>query len=233
MKIAIHEPTQTFVHVDNAERGLACKCICPECEQQLEAVKGEIRDWHFRHHKESDCKGGQETALHKLVKQIICEANQIAVPTKGKVNYGEAIQEKSIGQFRADVGAKSNGKELLFEVVVFHETETRKRDFYQKEELNSLEILFMDYPFDIPKFEVLKARVLESVENKEVIYWEPEPMLQQIAPTSTQPDNSKELTGSEAIGHKIFFGIIGLGFIWWLWRYLSGKPSRKGRASKY
>ena len=41
--------TGEMVEIGNAQRGRACQCVCPSCEQPLQACQGEINDWHFKH----------------------------------------------------------------------------------------------------------------------------------------------------------------------------------------
>ena len=48
--------TGDFVEIGNAKRGRNCQCICPSCEQPLQACHGNVNDWHFKH----DTKGVDE-----------------------------------------------------------------------------------------------------------------------------------------------------------------------------
>ncbi|MDP5136692.1 hypothetical protein ORJ04_12110 [Rheinheimera baltica] len=58
-----------------AERGLACNCVCPNCNVALEACLGEIRQHYFRHCKDSsDCGVTNESALHAFAKQCLKRA---------------------------------------------------------------------------------------------------------------------------------------------------------------
>ena len=65
-----------LVHITEVERGLACGCICPCCENQLIARKGPIVAHHFAHAGEN-CEGGAETALHLAAKEILSQSGYI------------------------------------------------------------------------------------------------------------------------------------------------------------
>jgi hypothetical protein len=57
--------------VSEVERGLACKCVCPECEGQLVARKGEIRVHYFAHHDLRECRHALETALFGVTIELL------------------------------------------------------------------------------------------------------------------------------------------------------------------
>lgn len=79
-----------LVHVDEVQRGLACKCICPECGAKLVARKGEKKQHHFAHAGGADCAGARMTALHMLAQKIIQEEKKIRTPY-----YDEYIKNES------------------------------------------------------------------------------------------------------------------------------------------
>lgn len=68
-----------IVHINSVQRGLDCNCICPNCEVNLIAKKGDKNSHHFAHenHNGDHCN---ESILHKLGKQIIEEFKYIALP---------------------------------------------------------------------------------------------------------------------------------------------------------
>ncbi|MBV5336726.1 MAG: hypothetical protein J0653_01610, partial [Deltaproteobacteria bacterium] len=59
--------------VEEVERGLACKCTCPQCKAPLVANKGErrLKVWHFSHKANTQCAGALERSLHVAVKALI------------------------------------------------------------------------------------------------------------------------------------------------------------------
>jgi len=68
------------IHINQVERGKKCNCICPACRKPLIAVKGKIRQHHFRHEVESECARNPETAIHIIAKKMIAERKQIMLP---------------------------------------------------------------------------------------------------------------------------------------------------------
>lgn len=79
IKIAKHVSTDRMLHVDLARNGLLCGCVCNECGEILQAVHPTKRDSHYRHNKNVNCQGAQESALHKLGKQIVEESSEMVI----------------------------------------------------------------------------------------------------------------------------------------------------------
>lgn len=63
-----------LVHVDDVPNGNKCGCICPACNEPLQARKGNKREHHFAHQGGSDCPHAVETTLHLLAKEKIQKA---------------------------------------------------------------------------------------------------------------------------------------------------------------
>ncbi|MEH0007941.1 MAG: competence protein CoiA family protein [Flavobacteriales bacterium] len=55
-----------------AEKGQ--DCFCPQCNRQVILRKGDIRQHHFAHKKDTECSG--ETVIHKTAKNMIAYAWQ-------------------------------------------------------------------------------------------------------------------------------------------------------------
>ena len=68
-----------LVGVDDVEQGLSCNCICPSCSMRLEAIQGDIKKHHFRHHNKATdyCKYSYWVSIRDLAKQILRELNYI------------------------------------------------------------------------------------------------------------------------------------------------------------
>lgn len=64
----------------NVERGLRCRCVCPECGADLVAKRSPRGLPFFAHHNRSECRRGYETALHRMAKQIIADAKAVTLP---------------------------------------------------------------------------------------------------------------------------------------------------------
>lgn len=170
MKLAVHQSTNKIIHIDQAKNGLRCGSICEECREALEARQGSVRDWHFKHHKNTNCSGGQESALHKLGKQILLDHFQVFLPTYGKIEYSNAFVEKQLSNdVIPDVTAKFGESWIYFEIVVTHPVSPEKKGFYYTGRHNCIEINLrhcQEYSYD-----ELKQWILNEAASKEIINW--------------------------------------------------------------
>lgn len=172
IKYAIHKTTQKVEHIDNVANGLLCHCVCADCNNEMEAVQGEKREWHFRHRIDSKCKGGLETAIHKLAKEIIVNNNIINLPKK-PLYYSEAQAEVKLETYVPDVSVLSEGEPVYIEIYVCHKVEPEKEKFYKNRKLNSFEIDLSQVSYKTTKKE-LEELVLRDPTNKKILYWEGE-----------------------------------------------------------
>ena len=63
-----------MVHINTVPTGKDCGCYCYACKEPLIAKnKGPLRQHHFAHRHDSDCKSGYQTQLHLLAKEIFLE----------------------------------------------------------------------------------------------------------------------------------------------------------------
>lgn len=161
--------TGKIISVDDVSRGISCNCICPDCELNFVAAKGEKNRWHFRHFEKTECNGGQETALHLLAKEIITANNQIILPVYGKISYVDAIPEQYFRTIKPDVSAYTNGQSFFFEILVTHATGGLKDDFYITGGYKSVEINLKNYNFINRK--ELENKILKEISNKRIIFW--------------------------------------------------------------
>ncbi len=162
------------VYIAAAQNGLKCNCVCFKCNLPLIAAQGSKNEWHFKHKGESNCKGGQETAIHKLVKQIIIESKEIELPYYGTIIYKSAIQEKDFDPIRPDVTITTEKENIYFEVVVTNPVSASKEMFFKKGEYKSVELDFRNYEFT--SIDTLKEDVLKKIDNKRIIFWESVPV---------------------------------------------------------
>ena len=172
IKYAFDRSSGNVIFIDNADNGLGCNCKCAKCNKVMVAVQGEAKkkEWHFRHHEETDCSGGQETAIHKLAKQIIVSNRQIAIP--GEVlDYTGAQAEKTFLSVIPDVTVIIDGLNIHFEITVTHGIDSAKRNFYTSGEHKSIEIDLTGISYDITPAE-LEELILRQVHNKKKIFWE-------------------------------------------------------------
>lgn len=68
-----------LVGVDDVTQGLSCNCVCPSCNMRLEAIQGDIKKHHFRHHDKAvdDCEYSYWVSVRDLSKQIFRELKYI------------------------------------------------------------------------------------------------------------------------------------------------------------
>ena len=134
----------TLIHVDDADHGKDCNCVCPKCGAQLVAKQGGKNQWHFSHYKAEDCQGGRMTALHMLAQQIIQEEKKIRKPwfkdyyeDRSKEIYFESVlleqrfKTTEINRRPDCVGIIKNGDkqyEVWIEVKVKHAIDDDKRN---------------------------------------------------------------------------------------------------------
>ena len=176
VKIALHKPTGTFMHVDNASNGLSCNCECLKCSEKLEAIQGEVRTKHFRHYSKKDCEGSQETALHELGKQILVQNQQIQVPEYGTIDYSDPVSEAKIKDVRPDVTATYDKGPIYFEVFVSNMVDEKKDKYIKANQLKTVEI-DLSAAKTLTYYEI-KHKVLDAVDNKRIIFWEPNSLKQ-------------------------------------------------------
>lgn len=71
-------------HLDQSvERGLRCKCVCPQCGRPLQAHLDELKGWNFQHHVEAaNCQPQPMTLLHAFVRDELAARTQLHVPAK-------------------------------------------------------------------------------------------------------------------------------------------------------
>lgn len=205
IKYAIDNTTKNIIHIDNADNGLNCNCNCAKCGARMVAVQGKSinhREWHFRHHIESDCLGGQETAIHKLAKQIIADNTQIAIPNDVLLFYTSPRLESRFETIIPDISVTSDGIDIHFEILVTHPVDIIKEEFYCKGQHKSIEINLKNYPYNISP-EELKEIIINQAHNKRIIFWERKEHIKQENKT-----NNNFLQW--LVGFTIFVGIYKL-----------------------
>lgn len=170
IKLAQDIFTSKIIHIDNASNGISCNCKCLECSETLIAVQGKKNEYHFRHDKNNDCKGSQETALHMFGKQVILENKEINLPKIGSINYSNPRAEISLSQFRPDVTVFHNEEDIYFEVAVSHYIEPQKKEYYESNKLKCVEIDLRDFDLKSTSKEI-KDFILKQTRNKKLYGW--------------------------------------------------------------
>ena len=171
IKYALDKSTDKLVFIDDATNGLACNCKCAaiDCGIAMSAIQGKENEWHFRHSEETTCKGGPETIIHKLAKQIIYDNSQILIPRE-TLFYSDVRLEEKKELFIPDAVIKSKDEDVFIEIFVTNEKKETHIDFYRNNKLKSFEINLSSIPYDI-SLTRLEELVLKDVSNKKIIFW--------------------------------------------------------------
>ncbi|MER9307624.1 hypothetical protein [Mesorhizobium sp. M0496] len=124
-----------LIYISKASRGLACGLICPHCKAALVAnLKDDLKAAHFAHHGPA-CRGGPETALHLLCKEIIQSELRLTIPRQFAAHGGyevliaeerEIVFDRATLEFRdhveviPDLHLQVGDMNLFVEIAVTH-----------------------------------------------------------------------------------------------------------------
>ena len=139
-----------MVHVDNVPNGLACKCICPHCNEKLLARHGNIREHGFAHHSEN--RGANldicyKVILYKLAEHIIQTKKRIHVPSyygiykETDIEFTNVIVDsryKRMDKQPDVIATTKDGQQYLIEFVFQYKVQHKKDVDYHN--LSCLEI---------------------------------------------------------------------------------------------
>lgn len=179
--------------IEDAERGLACRCTCLACSAALVARKGKLRRWSFAHqaNHQAACDFAAETALHYAMKELIAQEKRLFVPqldiaVTRETSYGEKVTrthsvpgrmveldsvslEYSVNPIRPDVVATSGGRRLFIEVVVTHEVDDRKLAHIERIGASAIKIDLRSHNRTVDR-ETLRRVALTSCVEKSWIF---------------------------------------------------------------
>ncbi len=175
-----------IVDINEVERGLDCKCVCPSCKHPLVARKGEERIDHFAHYKQPECKYAIETALHMAAKEYLETYKEIRLPEviaeigrgydnkyrlypSQVISFNKVRLEHKTNNIIPDVIIEKNGRKMLIEIAVTHFIDKKKKEKIKKLGISTLEIDLSHLKEDFDKSQ-LKYYLDESVEYKKWIY---------------------------------------------------------------
>ncbi|WP_315809318.1 hypothetical protein [Pseudomonas sp. C9-3] len=80
-KIPFGERDSTLFRAYEVENGLRCGCVCPGCQQPLNAANnGEKVIPHFRHAKSNDCVDGFREGVRRAAVALIAKHKQLMLP---------------------------------------------------------------------------------------------------------------------------------------------------------
>ena len=192
--------------------GKACGCICANCKRKLQAcsLNGSVRSY-FRHHTENHSKNiaepiiycnaniANETALHKMAKQIIAQEKKIYIPSKnitvkeaGIKDLPQKVEnaipcfelreahmveaqsvelEKHLDDFIPDIVFTMGQHELIIEVFVSHRVDEDKRQKAEKYGSAMLEIDLSTFSGNPISSKKLRDILLGEEKHKKWIYY--------------------------------------------------------------
>jgi hypothetical protein len=177
----------SIVHISEVSSGLNLNNYrCPKCNSFLIAKKGDIRVHHFAHYNYENCQGAQETALHKLAKEILLQEKVVAIPNINNpeqwafIEFDEVKQEVRVFNLIVDVLGYFNNNELAIEIKVTHEVDLRKIAVVKEKEIDMIEIDLSSYVNTDLSRDELTTIVIETAPR----YWINTPTIQ-----TTEEDN--------------------------------------------
>ena len=138
------------------EKGLRCKCFCPQCGNPLQAKMGTKRAHHFAHDANCDSRATNQTAIHMLAKEIISSNSSVCLPpvlvylselgftAQELLGYETLLPEyleyapaaiaicnsitleKRFGSIVPDISISVNGQTIFVEIAVSHFADDKK-----------------------------------------------------------------------------------------------------------
>ena len=176
------------VHVSQVVSGLACECVCPNCDGRLIARKGKQRAHHFAHASATDsCNKLGESALHLACKAVIEECGEMELPVvryhDGKsgaygsgqvkaptrVSFETVVQEQALGRIIPDITATVKGRTLCVEIKVTHGVSDGKALHYESLGQSAIEIDVSSLPRDASR-DAIREHVVDGLDGKRWIH---------------------------------------------------------------
>jgi ssDNA-binding Zn-finger/Zn-ribbon topoisomerase 1 len=157
-----------IVHLSEIASGVSPNCLCPKCGSILIAKKGDIRRHHFAHYNYENCHGSQETALHLLAKEILCQEKQLTLP---KFNNEQLPEIKSFSNVDLEVRelglvfdalGTTKKERLAIEIKVTHGIDDRKRQIVINNNIQMIEIDLSNYLNENATKPIIKEAVINS-----------------------------------------------------------------------
>lgn len=166
MPFGLNKGNNSLIHISHAKIGKKCECVCPnhECGANLIAVKGNIRQHHFRHEAGYECDKGLESSIHLGAKKIISEKKILMLPEyicsvrerdrsgkeyveqkiiiRGKefIKFDTVQEEKCIYEMKADLIAIKNDREIIIEIFYSHKVDEEKIYKIKNNNISAIEI---------------------------------------------------------------------------------------------
>ena len=182
-----------LVTPEEVPRGLACKCICPGCENPVQARQGTEKVWHFAHTKADACASAYEISVHELAKQLIRERKELLLPAlevvvSARGENGKTLIEQEmvfaskivrlddckvgrrLDEITPDLCGSRKGRQILVEVTVFHRLMPEKRQRLIDTGLASFEIDLSVFKNQQASRALVEEAVFRKPANRRWIY---------------------------------------------------------------
>jgi len=163
-------------HISEVEHGLACRCVCVECQQPLVARKGPIRQHHFAHVAETNCNPSPENLTHRYAKELIGArlqaiepAFEVRVAAAGveawarqpalvfEAQKAEVESLTFMPDFKPDVLLHKGASKLAVEVYFRHRVPTEKAARIAARYAHAVEVDLSDLPANADPKEISQA----------------------------------------------------------------------------
>lgn len=172
----LYPSTKRLIHIEDAENGLACGCVCPECGDKLEAVNNGLkRAHHFRHSNGADCPNARMTALHMLAQQVLMEEKCVKLPAykaqyyqhKAEKKYFDTVELETRFQtsnylLRPDCIGHNEESSIWVEIFVTHLVNEEKRKVIKENDITCIEFDFSDLKDTDYTINDIKKRLLDE-----------------------------------------------------------------------
>ena len=153
---ALHNDSNTIVHVDSVPNGKRCNCVCKNCGDALIAKNnGKIVQHHFSHTTKEESRDCQMTQLHIAMQLYFSSLSEITLP-KNEITIDEtditvpdlttevkeSTLEYRIGSYLADIYLATDTGNVAIEVCVTHKCDEEKERYYIDQQIDSIEYYF-------------------------------------------------------------------------------------------
>ncbi len=211
----LHRETNDYIGIDEADRGLACDCICPSCGMRLQARKGKEREYHFSHHKaaqKEDCQYSYWVSVRSMAKQLIGKYKKISFnyktikalpvsPYRDIVIFQVTLDPR-VKEYQFDLKVSSSIGDFYIYFLTDEEDNGRARMHYNDTRVyfNDWAVLEIDLSsmkqHDRNAGEHLRSLLFDRMDNKNFLLPEKKFQSKEILPSQEQ---SKEYAAEEAL----------------------------------
>lgn len=171
--LAINQSSGYVDHIDQVDKNNKFHYRFRGCEKDLIVVKSNARkkDWHFRHVIETSCSGAYDKALHDYAVQVILDNTSMIIEKYLRMEYSSPKKEQWIGAVRSDVKVVHNAEEIHIEIVVTHDMDENKLEYYRSEHIKCIRIDLSNPGLRKADTATIKEAILEDYTNKELFNW--------------------------------------------------------------